>query len=243
MILIPDLAQRQLQSELMDDPCLDSVEHASALNGLTRLNILSRTVGTLWKPIRQAAIAGGGRTLRVLDIATGSGDIPIGLQEVARRSGVALAVDACDISPRAVAMASERSKARRVAIRFFRLDALHETLDKSYDVVMCSLFMHHLTPQEVVRLLGNMRAATRGLVLVSDLRRGLAGYALAYVATRMFTRSRVVHVDSLLSVRAAFTLSEFRALAEQAGLHHASVARRMPCRFLLKWTKGGDHEH
>jgi hypothetical protein len=80
------------------------------------------------------------------------------------------------------------------------------------------------------------RLATR-LVLVNDLVRGPAAYALAWLGTRLLTRSPVVHLDGPRSVAAAFTLREARELAERAGLHGARIDRRWPCRYLLAWRR------
>ncbi|MBC7772887.1 MAG: methyltransferase domain-containing protein [Pyrinomonadaceae bacterium] len=239
MSVFPDIAQRRLQPELMDDPGLDPREHSRALADLRRLNIASRTASILWKSIQETARPLDGRPLRLLDIATGSGDIPLSIHKLAAQSGVPLAIDACDISPRAVAIASTRASAMKSDIHFFVLDALQDVIADTYDIITCSLFTHHLTPQQVTLLLSKMRSASRRLVLVSDLRRSLYGYALAFAATRTLSRSRVVHIDSLLSVRAAFTIREFRSLADAAGLQDAQIAPCVPCRFLLKWRKGG----
>jgi 2-polyprenyl-3-methyl-5-hydroxy-6-metoxy-1,4-benzoquinol methylase len=241
--LFPDIAQRRLQPELMDDPNLDAAEHARALADLRRLNIASRTASILWQPIRALATQSGGTPLRVLDIATGSGDIPVAIQSMAAQSGIKLEIDACDISPRAVSMARDRALATKADVRFFPLDILQEEIKDTYDIVMCSLFTHHLTPEQVTLVLAKMGRASRRLVLVSDLRRSLYGYMLAFAATRAFSRSRVVHVDSLLSVRAAFTIGEFHSLADAAGLNGADVNRCVPCRFLLRWSKGGPDAH
>ena len=69
--------------------------------------------------------------------------------------------------------------------------------------------------------------------IVGDLERSRLGLALAWAGTRVLSRSPVVHVDALRSVRAAFTLPEARALAEAAGLPHARVTRHWPCRWRL----------
>src|SRR5262245_56236693 len=105
---LPDLAQRSLQHELMDDPALDPAEHERALAGLRLLNRASRTVPILWKRLCALMPRTGGTPLRILDIATGSGDIPLALERRARRAGVAMHVDGCDISARAVALARAR---------------------------------------------------------------------------------------------------------------------------------------
>ena len=102
---------------------------------------------------------------------------------------------------------------------------------------MCSLFLHHLDEEPAAQLLRVMAAAARRLVLVNDLRRGWDGLLLAHFAGLCLTRSPVVRVDAVRSVRAAFTLAEARRLAATAGLAGASVSRRWPARFLLTWQR------
>jgi len=75
------------------------------------------------------------------------------------------------------------------------------------------------------------------MVLVNDLRRTRAGLALAYAASRVLSRSHVVHVDATLSVRAAFTIPEFAILTQEAGLDTAVISRRTPMRFLMRWVR------
>ena len=85
----------------MDDPALDADRHAHALRGLSRLNALSGSTGIVWPLVAQLA-SQHGRQLRVLDLATGAGDIPIGLWRRARRKGLALDILGVDVSRRAV---------------------------------------------------------------------------------------------------------------------------------------------
>ncbi len=106
-----------------------------------------------------------------------------------------------------------------------------------YDVVMCSLFLHHLGEEEAVGFLRWAAATAAHQVLVNDLERSGPGLALAHVAVRLLTTSDVVHVDGPRSVESAFTMAEARALAERAGLRGAVVRWRWPFRYLLTWSR------
>jgi hypothetical protein len=110
-------------------------------------------------------------------------------------------------------------------------------MPEGYDVVLSTLFLHHLRREEVVALLGRMAAAARRGVLVSDLERGVPGYVVALAGTRLLTRSRVVRTDALLSVRAAFTREELRTLAAEAGLAGCRVTPAWPFRLRLSWRR------
>ncbi|MEW6253278.1 MAG: methyltransferase domain-containing protein [Planctomycetota bacterium] len=242
------LQVRRREPELMDQPGLNEQEHRAALRGLARANLVSRTAAQLWRPIRALAreAAAGSKPgvrnpaapkLSVLDIATGAGDVPVRLGRMARRAGIALELHACDCSRRAIAAGCQAAARAGVAVEFFPLDVLRELLPGRYDVVISSLFLHHLDGADAVRLLRKMADAADRLVLVSDLQRGAYGLLTAWLGTRMLTRSRVVQIDGERSVRAAFTLSEARALAAQAGLAGATLRRSWPARFLLEWRR------
>jgi hypothetical protein len=73
--------------------------------------------------------------------------------------------------------------------------------------------------------------------LINDLERRPLGLWLARYGGRLLSSSPVVHVDGPRSVEGAFTLAEARGLAEQAGLHGATIVRRWPFRYLLAWRR------
>jgi SAM-dependent methyltransferase len=234
------LSQRCCRPEIMDQPDLDPARHVQALRALARVNFLSRSAGILWPPLcelaREAAREGRGPP-RVLDVATGAGDVPVRLWRRARRAGLELHLEGCDISPVALEYARARAAAAGAAVRFFEHDALSGPPPPGYDAVMCSLFLHHLDDEEAVAFLRRLAEAAGRLVLINDLARGWAGLVLAHLVVRLLTTSAVVHTDGPRSVEAAFTRAEALALAERAGLAGARVGRRWPCRYLLTWRR------
>lgn len=230
------LVVRSQESELMDDPELDPAVHQHALRGLRRLNMASRSAEIVWRPILATARRLG-RPVSVLDVATGSGDVPIAVAKRAAQVGIGCELVACDKSVIALEYARRSATEAGVNVSFFQADA--RTLDghETYDVVMSSLFLHHLTDGQSEELLRRMGRLARHLVLISDLRRCRRGLILAHAAARLLTRSYVVHVDGPRSVRAAYTMREVQVIAKRAGLTTARVERRWPCRFLLTWEK------
>jgi len=221
----------------MDDPSIDPAEHRRALAGLARINRFSGSAGHLWPCIRKLALEVAPRPLRILDVATGSGDVLLGLWKRAQQAGVALELAGCDISDVAVTTALNEARQWNANIHYFEHDALHGSLPAGFDVITSSLFLHHLDESDLTRLLKEMaRAATRA-VLINDLSRSRLNFLLVWTASRLLTRSRVVHEDGPLSVRAALTAAELRTLAEVAGLKGATVTNRFPCRLMLEWRK------
>lgn len=219
----------------MDRPDLDPEAHRRALRGLARINALSRTSAAIWKGL--APWVRDDR-LRVLDLACGGGDVPVALWKRARRARVGVEIEGRDRSELAVEVARERAEEAGAPLRYRTADVLEDPLPDGADVVMTSLFLHHLDPPEAVELLRRMSgAATRG-VLVEDLRRCRWGSLLAAVIPRLVSSSPVVHVDARLSARAAYTVQEVRQLADRAGLAGTRVRRHWPARLQLTGTPG-----
>ncbi len=231
-MLLAGLRTRDRIPELMDAPDIDPGEHRRALAGLARLNRFSNSVGVLWPAIATLARRLR-RTVKVLDVATGSGDVPRKLLARATRAGVGLEVSGCDLSPTAIEEAARPPS----GVTFFSHDALRDRLPTGFDVVTCSLFLHHLSEDEAVALLANMENAAGSLILVNDLVRSRFNYCAVWAACRLLTRSPVVWFDGPASVRSAFTPAEALAIAERAGLRGATVRGKFPSRFLLSWSR------
>lgn len=233
-----DLRYRCRLPELMDDPDLDPELHHAALSGLRRINALSRSAEILWSHLKRASCELPGRRLRVLDVACGGGDLVVGLAERAAQAGLHIDIDGCDISPRAVDYGQAFARENEIrGSRFFVADAINHPLPQDYDVVMCSLFLHHLDEEDAQQLLRQMASSCQHSVLINDLRRTRFGYALAVVGCQLLTRSPIVHTDGPLSVRAAWSDAEVRGLAEAVGMADAQLTHHWPQRFLLTWKK------
>jgi SAM-dependent methyltransferase len=234
---LASLAHRRRQPERMDQPGLDPAQHAQALCGLARINRISASDRILWHSLKALVRAEPGRPLRVLDIATGGGDVPIRLWQRAGRAGTALELTGVDASPTAIDHARANARRAAAAVEFAVLDVLHDPLPDGFDVIATSLFLHHLDEIQAIGLLARMAASARRLVLVNDLVRSRLGYLAAWLGTRMLSRSPIVHFDGPRSVEAAFTMAEAKQLAHAAGLGAATVAWRWPWRFLLTWER------
>jgi 2-polyprenyl-3-methyl-5-hydroxy-6-metoxy-1,4-benzoquinol methylase len=222
----------------MDQAGIDVAAHDQALHGLRRINAISGTVGSLFTPIQAlAATLGHIRPLRVLDVACGGGDNTIALAGRCRRNGLAVQVDGCDRSEQAVAIARRHAAGTPLGTSFFKADVLVDALPADYDVMVCSLFLHHLEDADAIELLRRLGQSSRYLVLVNDLIRSPLGYGLAWAGCRLLSRSPIVHFDGPVSVQGAFRMDEALDLAARAGLGGARVHRSWPERFLLSWRR------
>jgi 2-polyprenyl-3-methyl-5-hydroxy-6-metoxy-1,4-benzoquinol methylase len=238
MLLLHSVAQRRRRPELMDLPDLAAERHIQALRGVERINRWSGSSRLLWRPILARARKNHSvQPWRMLDVATGGGDVPIRLWHKARQTGLKLEIAGCDRSPQAVEYARRNAAASLADVHFFEWDVLQNGLPSRCDIVASSLFLHHLEEEQAVALIKAMAGAAERLLLINDLVRSWAGYALAYLGTRVLSASDVVHTDGPRSVEGAFTMEELLALARQADLDGARVSRRWPCRMLLEWER------
>ena len=231
--MIPSLQSRDRQPELMDEPGLDANKHRKALRDLARINRFSRSSHIFWPSICRLAEQHPGRKLRILDIACGGGDVVLSLSNRAARTSYDFRFEGCDLSPVAVEHAQQRARHIPADVRFFQCDVLNSEIPPDYDVLTCSLFLHHLDEPTALSFLSKMSQAARSLVLINDLVRCRPGYLLAHAACRVLSQSPIVHVDGPRSVAAAFTPSEALELARQAGWSDPQISRHWPLRYLL----------
>ncbi len=223
----------------MDDPRLPEDEHRVALAALRRVNRVSRVVAQLLPMVLDAADRAGGAA-SVLDVACGSADVLIGLGRAAAARGRVLTLKGVDVSQTALRVARERADGAGVRVELESRDVLGTGLggeDARFDVVMCSLFLHHLREDDIVSVLTEMKRVARREVLVSDLRRCTLGLVAAHLAGTLCTRSRIVRVDAVRSVQGSLTMDELGGLAERAGLDPVRIRRCWPFRMMLHWRR------
>ncbi len=221
--------------ELMDNPSLDPRAHRDALRGLARLNRVAMVDRLIWN-IVAPKLRGRTTPLRFLDVATGSGDLPIELARRAKIAGLSLEIHGCDVSPVALQCAKTTATQAGFTLHTHTLNVLTDPLPGSFDIAHSGLFLHHLDPPQVQHVLRQMSLAA-SCVIVQDLCRTWMGLSLAYCIPRLLTRSNIVHTDAVRSVHGAYTIDEMRELAQSAGLHGASVTRARPERLILVWER------
>lgn len=237
MLMIANLRKRNRQPEVMDDPALDAQRFVGSLVGLRRINAITGSARILWSALQRQISQLDRGPIRVLDVASGAGDTAISLWKRAQSDNRAIEIHGCDINPHAVDFATASAHRASADVRFFQHDVLNGAFPDGYDVVISSLFLHHLDEENAKNFLKVAAETVNKGILIHDLARGKAGYLFAYYGVRLISRSDVVHVDGPRSVEGAFTVEEARAMGEAAGLHGCRVSPRWPFRFLLEWSR------
>jgi 2-polyprenyl-3-methyl-5-hydroxy-6-metoxy-1,4-benzoquinol methylase len=200
--------------ELMDRPQPVSAELERDLEQLRKLNRWFGSYRLVSIFMRRWILPGA--QMRVVDLGTGSGDIPRLLVDHARRVGARIEVDAVDQQAATLEIARSLS-ADYPEISYHAANILEWNSAQAYDIALCSLVLHHFSDDDAVKLLRRCRELSKRFVLVSDLRRGFRLQAGVYMLTALIFREPMTRFDARLSAERAFSFHEMRDLAVQAG--------------------------
>jgi hypothetical protein len=202
------------------------------LNDMWRINRflggLRAITGHLYPRLRAAK-----EVVTLVDLATGSADMPVAIARWAKREPIAIRILAVDLAARHLAIARRQTDSVE-KIEFLQVDAVHLPFaPQSVDFMMSSLFLHHLKPEQVVELLRQAFACVRGGLVMSDLVRAWLPLIAFKLGQPFFARSYLTRHDGLLSIRRAYTPSELQMLAHAAGLTNFYVYKHWPWRMTL----------
>jgi ubiquinone/menaquinone biosynthesis C-methylase UbiE len=223
-------------TELLDAETMDDTALRRNLGDIRRINWLlgwtAFTVRGVAREVNEQARVEGRRAFSLLDVASGSADIPLAIARWAERSGIASRIVATDISPQIVAIAQEQVVGVP-GVTVERQDALAlPYAPGSFDIALCTLALHHFEPESAVTLLAGM-ARVGKRVLVFDVARARLAYVGSLLLTRLLPMDAMTRHDAPASVRRAYSASELRDLAMRAGLRDVTVRVGIPWRLAL----------
>jgi 2-polyprenyl-3-methyl-5-hydroxy-6-metoxy-1,4-benzoquinol methylase len=232
-----DLIRRHRQPEIMDAPDLPPARFVETLKGLGRVNLVTRSSRLMWPDLKATARRHSDRPIRVLDVACGGGDVLIALWRAAQRAGLRVEFAGCDLSATAVSYAKEAAVKAGAPIAFFQHHVTKDALPGDYDLIMSTLFLHHLDEKGAISFLREAAAKTRDRIVIQDLVRSRLSYWFARLGTGVLLLNEICREDGRTSVEGAFTPAEARRLAEKAGLDGVEIVPRFPFRYLIRWVR------
>jgi 2-polyprenyl-3-methyl-5-hydroxy-6-metoxy-1,4-benzoquinol methylase len=221
------LQTRSLSPEIMDDRSLDFFELEAALDSLQRFNRIALTAKKIWQLIRQRP-----GELTLFDIGCGGGDILFELEKQAGKEGRRFKGLGLDWNGKIIAAAKKKAALRNSCLQFKQFNAIKDELPEDFDLAISSLFLHHLSDAEVISLIRRTSKKVKQLV-ISDLARSKLNYILTMAGTRLLSKSKIVHIDGPLSVRAAFTVREMEIILKESGLNRFDISRQFPGRLFV----------
>lgn len=222
--------------EFLDAPGQDPALFAGLLEAVRRTNRWYGGRSLILGYLEQFARLIPDRPLTVLDVATASGDIPAAIADWSRERGVPVRITALDISLDILA-AARRTTAGRPEVTLIRGNAFALPFpDRSVDVVLCALALHHFSFEGAVAVLREIDRVARAGFVVNDVLRSWPAYVGAIADTWLLSRNPLARHDGPLSVLRSFTWPEFHALVHAAGLNGVQVRRhRLQRAVLVRW--------
>ena len=219
MSFLVDTSHRSSKMEIMDD---FTMEGALFRDTLDKLEIINRflggnsvTINGLKNLLKNQS---KNKTITIVDLGCGNGDILRDVAKFGRKNNYSFNLIGIDANLAAIEYAEELSK-EYSELSFKTIDILSEDFKKqSYDVVLCTLFLHHFKNEELISFLKTTtNKATIGVV-VNDLHRHKLAYYL-FKLIGFFIKNKMVRQDGLTSVLRAFKREDLENIAKEIKVH------------------------
>jgi 2-polyprenyl-3-methyl-5-hydroxy-6-metoxy-1,4-benzoquinol methylase len=219
-----DFRERAQLSEWMDEPC-SREELRACLRDLAKVNRWLLGYRPVLDWLDSLALRSGDEPLRILDVGCGYGDGLRRIEQWARSCGVAVELEGIDLNPDTVAIAAEASGDSR-AIQWTCVDVFEFEPQKPFDLVVSSLFTHHLAEAGVVRFVRWLEDHAWSGWCINDLSRNAVPYHLFRVFAKVMGLHRFVQHDGPASIARAFVEDDWTSMCAQAGLAERDVTIR-----------------
>ena len=221
------LGKRAIAEELMDADDLDAKTYAAVVHDLAKVNTLTMAR----RPTIEFLKSLNRRTLRILDVGFGDGDMLRSIARWAKRQSVDVTLVGIDLNPRSALAARDATPAD--------LNIDYRTGDyaglsgEPWDAIISSLVAHHMTHDQLVGFVRFMDSHAKVGWFVNDLHRhGFAYLGYPILATIMRWHPIVRH-DGQLSIARSYRPTEWPAILDEAGVTGALVARKFPFRLCV----------
>ena len=219
MSFLVDTSHRSSEMEIMDDFTMEGVLFRDTLDKLEIINRFlggnSVTINGLKNLLKNQS---KNKTITIVDLGCGNGDILRDVAKFGRKNNYSFNLIGIDANLAAIEYAKELSK-EYSELSFKTIDILSEDFKKqSYDVVLCTLFLHHFKNEELISFLKTTtNKATIGGV-VNDLHRHKLAYYL-FKLIGFFIKNKMVRQDGLTSVLRAFKREDLENIAKEIKVH------------------------
>ena len=232
--------KRSYEKEMMDLPGNHPEVLAGDLRNLRRLNRYLSGSRSVVLALRRALRREPLKQFSVLDVGTGSADIPAAISAWAKRCNIAARIVGLEVESITARIAAHQNQ-QRADVTIIQGDAgAPPFLSGSFDFVVASQFLHHFSEERIVDLLKQWAKLARRGIILSDLVRHPVAYHGIRLLTKVTTRNLMTLVDAPLSVRRAFTIHEWRELLRQADVGRVEMFSVFPFRVAAAVRLGGE---
>jgi len=217
---IPDLSQRAVTLELMDDAKGDESMLFTTLRDFKYINrFLSQIRRVLHKTVFADMRRRGAREVSFLDVAAGGCDTAVWFTRQCRRLRIKCLVYCLDNNPRILRYARNACRCEP-SIIFIQADARDiGALNLSVDYAFTNHFLHHLPDSDIPPMLRAIHDCCKRGFVAHDIERLLAWYFGYSFIGRMFWREGFTRQDGCLSIRRGFRRAELEGYIERANIN------------------------
>ena len=224
-----ELSQRSSQPELMDTQTVSYEQFRHCLREMETINNWTLAYGPTLRWLKR--ISQSKPLSTIIDVGSGGGDM---LRHIVRQSSECTSDTqfiGIDLNPWSKKAAEEWSC--YMPIHFETGDVFDFEPTQHGDVIISSLFAHHLNDEQLVQFLQWMeRHATRGW-FINDLKRHPVAYYGFWTASRLLGRHRFVRNDGPVSITRAFVAEDWKQILAEAGATKARIEPWFPFRLCV----------
>lgn len=175
-------------------------------------------------------------TWRILDLGCGRGDQLRQMILWAKQNNLNVQLTGLDNNPEAIRIAKDSLENDNIV--FVVEDALSPAFDYSkYDIVVCTLFLHHLKDSEIGSLFTQWNKCGTN-VLVNDLQRSRLALMLFKIFSTISKAPSMAAHDGLLSIRKGFNFNELKLAATNSGFNNFRLLWKWAFRYQLLLIHG-----
>lgn len=216
-----DFSKRAELTELMDEPCSRD-ELRACLRDIEKLNRWFLGYRPVLHWLDSLHLSQSSKQLRIMDIGCGRGDLLAHIERWASKRRIGVRLTGCDINPDTIAIAAE-ARTTTSGTEWIAADVFSLNGRGNVDVVVSSLFTHHLKEADVVRFLRWMEEHAQIGWFINDLSRAPVPYWLIKAFTRIAGLHHFVQNDAPVSFRRAFVADDWRRMCAAAGLRNTDT--------------------
>lgn len=233
VILISVFKNRSYELEIIDTGEYTPEEYEGCLSELRTINRFLGDTRALKKSLLREIKKENLKEFSILDVGAGSGELLRVIADFAREKNAETKLFGLELNARSAEATLEESK-DYANISSIRGDALRLPFAAdTFDYALCSLFTHHFTDENVIKILSEMSRVSRRKIYVIDLHRHPVAYHFYTNAGKIFSKNRLIRNDGALSILRSFKPDELADFGKSAGLKNVAVNRHFPYRLVL----------
>ena len=207
---------RTSNPEIMDDFNMEGDELKNALDKISKINRLLGGNKITLDGIKELIKNNEKQNeITILDVGCGNGDMLRSLAEYAESNNLKFKLIGIDANNYTVNYARQLSVIYP-NIKYHCQDIFTESFKElKYDIVLCTLTLHHFNEEEILKLLKIFYINSRIGIVINDLQRSAIAYRLFQLVCVVFRLEKMTREDGLTSILRGFKKKELVEFSEE----------------------------